>query len=127
MYSLYDLYTDIMAGRRSDFTYNGIEFTVYIPHSRNEVMITYYNPETKERWRAFTMRRQVNCGSDLQGYAACLLHYKKDIWFDRHGELCSKEQFSPLVTKEQSEEDELEKLINNVMDIDTDDNFHPIF
>ena len=130
MYSLYDLYTDIMAGRRSEFTYSGNTFFVGFSHNTFEAVITHR--ENQVRCRAFLPKKQLDCGTALQGIAILLLEEKKknggketDIYFDRHGDLCSKEQYSPIVTKEQREEDDLEKLINNVLDIDTDDNFHP--
>ena len=122
MYSLYDLYKDIMAGRKSSFTYEGIEFVVYQHRFPGPIEVIYYNKETKDRWRAFAMRKNVTCGSDLQGLAASLLYYKKDIWFDRNGELCTEKEFSPNITKEQQEEDRLQALINSVLDLDTNDN-----
>jgi len=121
MYSLYDLYKDIMAGRVSSFQYNGNEFCVNIHQFPGPIEVLYYNPETKERFRGFSMRGRMDCMSAFQGVAACLLHYKKDIWFDRHGELCEEKDFSTVITKEQAEEDQLEKLIDSVLDISTDE------
>lgn len=118
---MYDQYKDIMAGRVSSFQYNGNKFHVYIHRFPGPIEVIYYNPETKERFRAFSMRGRMDCMTAFQGVASCLLYYKKDIWFDRNGELCEEKDFSPVITKEQAEEDQLEKLIDNVLDISTDE------
>lgn len=121
MYSMYDQYKDIMAGRISSFKYDGNEFSVYLHRFPGPIEVIYYNQETKERFRGFSMRGQMDCMTAFQGVAACLLHYKKDIWFDRHGELCEEKDFSQVITKAQSEEDYLDKLQRSVCDLDIDD------
>lgn len=121
MYTLYDQYQDLMSKKASTYTYNGKTFTVYMPPASSEVIITHVDPDTKERYRAHSMRKNIDCMTAFQGIAILLLHEKKDLWFDRHGELCSKDEFSPVVTKQQQQEDDLDRLIDSVLDISIDD------
>lgn len=120
MYSMYDLYCDLLTQKRNDFTYNGKDFYVYMP-SLLAVTVTHVDPDTKERYQAHAMRKNIDCMMAFQGIAILLLHEKRDLWFDRHGELCSKEEFSPVVTKQQQQEDDLDRLIDSVLDISIDD------
>lgn len=123
MYSLHDCYQDIMAKRRDDFTYDNHHFNVVVEPTVITVVHGGATPDRTggKKIMAFSMRKNVTCMLDLQGMAASLLYRKKDLWFDRHGELCSREEFSPVVTKSQQEEDDLERLMDSVMDISTDD------
>jgi len=116
---MYDQYCDLVAGRKSDFTYEKEQFSVYTGKV-GEVLITHVR-ENKKVCRAWIRRRQITCMMDIQGVACSLLHHKKDLWFDRHGELCTEEQYSPVITKEQAEEDYLDAMISSVMDMDTND------
>ena len=117
MYSLYDLYTDIMAGRTNEFSYDKEPFSVLF---KGSVLIVVYRCEGKYI-RAHLMKGKVTCMMDLQGPAACLRAEKKDLWFDRHGNFCSKEEFSGVTTQKQQQEDDLERIINSVLDINTSD------
>ena len=118
MYSAWDLYCDIMAGRRSDFQYSGE--TLHVCIERNGTVIITHGTGANRK-RAHIRKGQVTCMTDLHGLAACLLNEKKDLWFDRHGDFCTKEEYSPIITPEQYQEDQLQNLIDDVLDISTDD------
>lgn len=120
MYTLYDQYQDLMSGRISSYTYEGKMLFLNVHPGGNEIIVTYVT-DNKERYQAHAMRKNIDCMTALQGISCLLLHEKNDLWFDRHGNLCTKEEFSPIVTKEQRQEDALECLIDSVMDISIDD------
>jgi hypothetical protein len=118
MYSLYDQYQDLIRGHRSEFTYNGETFYVSFEVHGFGVVLTH--SPGKNRIQARSRKGEVQCMMDLQGMAACLLAEKKDLYFKNH-EFCTKEQYTVIKTELESISDDCERLMNSVLDIDTDD------
>lgn len=79
-YSLADLFKDLNNGMADTFLYNGNEFKV----KRYGLKWVVTDPKT-----GFTATQSsyINCMLDLQGMGACLLEYKRDLIFDRNGDI----------------------------------------
>lgn len=68
-YSLYDLFVDLMAGRKTTFMYNEVEFTVKRKGWTTIVSNGVLDAHLEDK---------ATCMLDLQGMAATILHQNKD-------------------------------------------------
>lgn len=79
-YSLADLFRDINQGLKHEFEYNGRKFHVC------RAGIHFKITDQKTGFTAIN-KAYTNSMLDLQGCAACLIEYKKNIIFDKNGNL----------------------------------------
>ena len=82
MYSLYDLYIDIIRGSKDQYSYNEQYFTAR--RKGTGWVITHQES-------GFTADCPFYFSSmlDFQGVAACLLQYKRPLTFDKAGNIVS--------------------------------------
>lgn len=79
-YSLADLFRDINNGVTDTFTYNGSQFSA----KRINFKWVVTDLQTGHTAQASCY---VGCMTDLQGLASCLQAYKKDLVFDKDGNI----------------------------------------
>ena len=81
-YSLSDLLKDIKEGNKNSFTYKGVLFYVSFDNTTLKWVISHSETGNKAFYRGY-----LNAMLDLQGMAACLIEYKKDLNFDKEGNI----------------------------------------
>lgn len=80
-YSLHDLFKDLKNGIKDRFTYNGKTYMYSMEGIRTVI--------TDEKGYKAIDSHYIGSMTDLQGMAACLDEYKRDLSFDREGNIVS--------------------------------------